>query len=151
MATADQLVGTWELVRWETSYDDGRTIYPMGEDAKGYILYTPDGFMSAVLFRADRPHFTSGEALTANDPEKVAGWNSYYAYGGPFEVQGDRVVHTVAYCIYPNWVGATQVRGISFEGDNLVLSTPPQKTRRGTQTSRVIWSRANRANAGPRP
>jgi hypothetical protein len=48
-------------------------------------------------------------------------------------------------------VGDTQVRGISFEGDNLVLSTPPQKTRRGTQTSRVIWSRANRANAGPRP
>ncbi|MEQ8248560.1 MAG: lipocalin-like domain-containing protein [Alphaproteobacteria bacterium] len=151
MVTADQLVGTWELVRWETSYEDGRKIYPMGEDAQGFILYTPDGFMSAVLFRANRPPFTTGEALTAKDTEKVAGWDGYYAYGGPFEIQGDRVVHTVAHCIYPNWVGDTQVRGISFEDDNLVLSTPPQKTRRGTQTSRVIWKRANRAYTGPRP
>jgi len=144
MATnKEDLLGTWELVRWETTYDDGRTIYPMGEDAKGLILYTTDGYMSAVLFRSDRAPFVSGEALTANDDEKVAGWNGYYSYGGPFEVDGDRVIHTVAHCIYPNWVGDTQVREISFDEDRLILTTPPQKTRRGTQTSRVIWKRAN--------
>jgi len=141
MTSAEQLIGTWQLVRWETTYDDGRTIYPMGEDAKGFILYAPDGHMSAVLFRADRPHFTTGEALTASDAEKVAGWDSFYSYGGPYRIEGDTVIHTVAHCIYPNWLGQEQVRGISFDGDHLVLTTPPQNTRRGTQTSRVIWRR----------
>ncbi len=141
MVKVEQLLGTWELVRWETSYDDGRTIYPMGEDAKGFIMYTTDGYMSAALFRGNRPNFETGEALTASDAEKVAGWDSYYSYGGPFELDGDRVIHTVAHTIYPNWLGGTQVREISFEGAHLILTTPPQKTRRGTQNSRVIWRR----------
>lgn len=141
MVKVEQLLGTWELVRWETSYDDGRTIYPMGEDAKGFIMYTTDGYMSAALFRGNRPNFETGEALTASDAEKVAGWDSYYSYGGPFEIDGDRVIHTVAHTIYPNWLGGTQVREISFEGEHLILTTPPQKTRRGTQNSRVIWRR----------
>lgn len=141
MVKVEQLLGTWELVRWETSYDDGRTIYPMGENAKGFIMYTTDGYMSAALFRGNRPNFETGEALTASDAEKVAGWDSYYSYGGPFELDGDRVIHTVAHTIYPNWLGGTQVREISFEGAHLILTTPPQKTRRGTQNSRVIWRR----------
>ncbi len=141
MVKVEQLLGTWELVRWETSYDDGRTIYPMGEDAKGFIMYTTDGYMSAALFRGNRPNFETGEALTASDAEKVAGWDSYYSYGGPFEIDGDRVIHTVAHTIYPNWLGGTQVREISFEGEHMILTTPPQKTRRGTQNSRVIWRR----------
>jgi hypothetical protein len=143
MATVEQLLGTWELVRWETTYDDGRTIYPMGEDAKGFILYTADGYMSAALFRGDRSDFLTGEALTASDEEKVAGWDSYYSYGGPYRFDGDRVIHTVVHSIYPNWLGGTQVREISFEGEHLILTTPPQKTRRGTQNSRVIWRRPN--------
>ncbi|MEK9945269.1 MAG: lipocalin-like domain-containing protein [Alphaproteobacteria bacterium] len=141
MVKVEQLLGTWELVRWETSYDDGRTIYPMGEDAKGFIMYTTDGYMSAALFRGNRPNFETGEALTASDAEKVAGWDSYYSYGGPFEIDGGRVIHTVAHTIYPNWLGGTQVREISFEGEHMILTTPPQKTRRGTQNSRVIWRR----------
>jgi hypothetical protein len=143
MATVEQLLGTWELVRWETAYDDGRTIYPMGEDAKGYILYTADGYMTAALFRGDRPDFVTGEALTADGAEKIAGWDSYYSYGGPYRLDGDRVIHTVVHSIYPNWLGGTQVREISFEGEHLILTTPPQKTRRGTQNSRVIWRRPN--------
>ena len=113
----------------------------MGEDAKGFILYTTDGYMSAALFRGNRPDFVTGEALTASEAEKVAGWDSYYSYGGPFRIDGDRVIHTVAHSIYPNWLGGTQVREISFEGDHLILTTPPQKTRRGMQNSRVIWQR----------
>jgi len=113
----------------------------MGEDAKGFIIYTTDGYMSAALFRGNRPNFETGEALTASDAEKVAGWDSYYSYGGPFEIDGDRVIHTVAHTIYPNWLGGTQVREISFEGEHMILTTPPQKTRRGTQNSRVIWRR----------
>ena len=57
-------------------------------------------------------------------------------------VEGDRVIHRVETCQYPNWVGQVQERMLRFEGDRLHLLTPAQKTRRGLQTSTVAWRRA---------
>jgi hypothetical protein len=136
-----RLVGAWELERWETRYDDGRAIFPMGEDARGHLLYTADGHMSAFLMRANRPSFVTGEALTASDAEKVAAWNSFYAYAGRFEVSGDTVVHHVYASLYPNWVGQDQPRLVRFEGERLLLTTLPQETRRGVQRSTIRWRR----------
>lgn len=136
------LVGTWLLVSWETIYSDGRTICPMGKDAKGLLMYSADGYMSAALFRADRPRFTSGEMLTASDSEKCAAWNSYFSYAGAYEVSGDELIHHVAVSMYPNWVNEEQRRKVLIEGGRLVLETLPQRTRRGLQHSRVIWRKA---------
>ena len=140
--TPEQLVGTWRLERWETGYDTGRVTHPMGKDAQGLLLYAPDGFMSVVLFQNGRPAFSSGEMLSADAEEKIAGWDSYYSYCGPFEVKGDRVVHHIEACLYPNWIGTTQERQATLAGDHLILKTDPQETRRGVQTSTVTWRRA---------
>lgn len=140
--TPEQLVGTWRLESWETSYDTGRVIHPMGEDAQGLLVYAPDGYMSVVLFRNARAPFTTGEMLSADVQEKIAGWDSYYSYCGPFEVRGDRVVHHIEACLFPNWVGTTQERAATLTGERLILRTDPQKTRRGVQTSTVTWRRA---------
>ena len=137
-----ELLGTWRLVSWRTTYDTGRVIFPMGEDAQGWILYTADGYMAAFLSRAGRPAFTTGEALSADDAEKVAAWDSFFAYSGTYEVDGERVVHHITSSMYPNWVGGDQERNARLDGDTLILTTPPQKTRRGTQTSEVVWRRA---------
>ena len=138
-----RLIGAWELERWETRYDDGRVIHPMGEDARGYLYYTADGHMAAFLMRANRPAFVTGEALTASDAEKVAAWNSFYAYAGRFELEGESVIHHVYASLYPNWVGQDQPRTIRFEGPNLLLTTSPQNTRRGIQRSTIWWRRPN--------
>ena len=38
------LLGGWRLETWSYIYEDGRPPeFPMGADAKGYILYTPQG------------------------------------------------------------------------------------------------------------
>lgn len=140
----DQLVGTWTLERMRTTYDSGRKIYPLGEDAQGWLLYTSDGYMAAFLSRAGRPAFESGEMLSADDAEKVRAWDSFFSYCGRYEVRGDDVVHHVEASLYPNWVGDAQVRTMHLEGDRLTLTTPPQKTRRGVQTSEVVWRRAVR-------
>jgi len=138
----ERLIGTWALERWATSYEDGRVIYPMGEDATGFLLYTPDGHMAALLSRGNRPAFVTGEQLTAAVEEKLHGWDSYFSYSGTFLVEGERVIHRVLTCQYPNWVGQVQERMLRFEGDRLHLLTPAQKTRRGLQTSAVVWHRA---------
>ncbi len=137
----ERLIGAWRLERWTTQYEDGRLIYPMGEDATGFLLYTPDNYMSAFLSRGQRPAFTTGEQLTATAEEKIRGWDSYFSYCGSFSVEGDRVIHRVETCQYPNWVGQVQDRTLRFEGDRLHLLTPAQKTRRGLQTSAVVWRR----------
>ena len=138
----EQLVGTWRLENWETRYDTGRVIHPMGEDAQGLLVYAPDGYMSVVLFRNGRAPFTTGEMLSADADEKIAGWDSYYSYCGPFELKGDCVIHHIEACLYPNWIGTTQERQAVIDGGNLILKTDPPKTRRGVQTSAVTWSRA---------
>lgn len=137
-----RLIGAWRMERWSTQYEDGRQIYPMGEDASGFLLYTPDGYMSAALGRGGRAAFTTGEHLTAAAEEKIRAWDSYFSYCGTFTVDGDRVIHRVQSSSYPNWVGQVQERTVRFEGDHLHLLTPPQRTRRGLQTSTVVWRRA---------
>ncbi len=52
----EQLVGAWRLVSYEIRPRDGGTVtYPLGRDARGWILYTPDGYMSAQLMAPGRP------------------------------------------------------------------------------------------------
>ena len=36
-----------------TTDKDGNVIYPLGEDAKGFIMYNPDGYMSAQIMALD--------------------------------------------------------------------------------------------------
>ena len=60
MATfRDQLVGAWELVEYQAYSADDRsnTIHPMGKNAEGIIMYTPDGYMSAQLQTPGVPSF----------------------------------------------------------------------------------------------
>ena len=140
--SAERLQGTWTLETWRAVYDSGRVIYPMGEDAEGWLLYTAGGYMAAFLARAGRASFTTGEALTADDAEKIAAWDSFFAYSGTYEVVGSTVRHHIDACQYPNWIGDVQVREMVFEDGRLILKTPPQKTGRGTQHSEVIWRRA---------
>ena len=45
----EQVIGTWKLVSYETQDADGNIVYPLGKDAKGFIMYNPDGYMSAQI------------------------------------------------------------------------------------------------------
>jgi len=141
-ASAATLVGTWLLESWETRYEDGRLIYPMGEDALGFLVYSADGYMAATLSFRDRLPFRTGEMLTADVAEKVQGWDSYFSYVGRYSVAGGRVTHHIEASQYPNWVGNDQVRVMTLDDNRLELATLTQTTRRGRQTSHLIWSRS---------
>ena len=42
--TAKDLLGGWRLESWSFVYDDGRPEeFPLGREAQGLILYTPEG------------------------------------------------------------------------------------------------------------
>lgn len=134
-------VGTWRLVSCEVRTADGRVSYPFGEDALGYIMYTAEGRMGVILADANRPRFASGDILGGSTEEMVAAAQSFVSYFGTYEVRGDRVIHHIEVSFFPNWTGVDQERVFEFDGDRLLLSTPPTLVQGTLQTAHLIWER----------
>ena len=67
------LVGAWRLVSCvETDVATGEVFLPIGEHPHGFILYTPDGYMSAQLSAAERADFASGDMYRGVPDDYVA-------------------------------------------------------------------------------
>jgi hypothetical protein len=130
------LAGTYQLVRWQITRE-GVTRYPYGEDAIGQLVYSADGYMSGTVARASRPALDAQNPRRASDAAKVAAFDSFFHYAGPFAIEGDEVVHTVALAHNPGFVGTVQRRKMSFDGDTLVLSAVD-----GRDHHRLTWRRA---------
>ena len=140
------LIGAWRLVTYEAHAGD-EVSYPLGEDASGYIMYTPDGYMSVLIMAADRANFASDDILGGTDEEKLAAAGTFISYCGEYEFLGDRVVHKIETAFYPNRVGTEQVRYVRLEGDEIVLTTPPMVIHGTSRSGRLVWERA--APRGP--
>jgi hypothetical protein len=91
----ERFVGTWKLASFETRGEDGEVTYPFGKDALGYIMYSPDGYMSVTLLPKNRRRFKTQDILGGTIEEKVAAAESYISYFGRYEVLQDRVIHHV--------------------------------------------------------
>ncbi len=60
LAIRQSLVGAWSLLECAELLRDGSRRLPLGEHARGQVIYTDDGRMSAQLVRAGRACFPSG-------------------------------------------------------------------------------------------
>ncbi len=141
----DRLVGAWELVSYRLVAEDQSVTYPLGNDARGFILYTPDGYMSAQLMAAGRAAYASGHPHAGTTAEMSAAAGGYIAYSGPFLVDEatQTLKHTMAVSLFPNWVGDTQVRTSKLDGDSLTLSTSGPVSNRGFAATPIVeWRRA---------
>jgi hypothetical protein len=147
----DPLQGTWQLVRWQITYGDGRKCtLPFGEAATGLIQYTQDGHMSACIARVGRVPLSSESVRSAPEAERLAAFDSYFQYAGPYELRrgaglstGVQVVHHVTMSLNPNFVGSDQVRDVQFDAAGL-LTLSASDTVPGTPVARhhrLIWKR----------
>ena len=134
--TATDLIGGWRLESWALVYEDGRAAeYPLGRDALGYILYTPDGHMSATLSRAKRKPLAS-----QSQAEKAQAFDDVFAYAGRYEVRGEAVFHTIAVATNPALQGITSTRNVMLDGNRLTL-TGPDFSPDAPRFHRIIWRR----------
>jgi hypothetical protein len=76
---ASQLVGVWKLVNY-TVEQEGQENSPFGPEPAGFLIYTPEGFVSAQLMRPGRPLF-QGHDWQGADEYQQAG-SDYIAYCG---------------------------------------------------------------------
>jgi hypothetical protein len=146
---AHPLLGTWHLLRWDISYSDGRPpTLPYGADATGLILYTADGWMNACIGRARRPSLSSDSVRSAPEAERLAAFESWFQYAGPYTLResGGRlqVVHRVTHALNPNFVGTEQVRNVDFDAEG-TLTLSASDTVPGSSVERhhrLRWGRA---------
>ncbi|MGX7091543.1 lipocalin-like domain-containing protein [Hutsoniella sourekii] len=122
MSLRDKLIGTWRLVSYQTE-EDGQIVYPFGEDATGFIMYNPDGYMSAQLQKQGRPAYESGDIHTGSQEEMAAAAHGYLAYSGRFEVDEakNQVTHYMDVSMNPTWQGQSQPRIGQIDGDILSI------------------------------
>jgi len=146
---AYRLVGTWRLVRWENRDTDGTITYPLGLDAQGYIMYNPDGYMSVLITRSDRPALEAGDMGGGTDEELARAAATCVAYCGRYEVRPGRVVHYVETSLFPNWVGTTQERFLDLKGSLLTLSTAPLLYAGQERKAYLVWQRVQDASLPP--
>ncbi len=123
--TPDEIVGAWRLAQ-ATEHDtgvDGEPVvaHPFGENPRGLILYTPDGYVSAVI-------------TTATDD------NLPSVYAGTFEVTDAGLVHDVEVGLEPAGSGTVQHRGARLVDGDLWLSAAMAEGHE----IRLRWVRATR-------
>jgi hypothetical protein len=125
---APNLAGTWTLVAADVLHPDGTHEHDYGAAPKGLLLIDGDGRYSLQIFKAERPHFATGDKLTGTEAEyKAAVLGSSTHFG---TLSADAVAGTLTFKIgaasFPNWEGAVQTRRYELEGDELSYRIPPR-------------------------
>ena len=124
-AGSEELYGTWRLVSFVSQVvATGEKTDYFGKAPRGFLSYSRDGRMSAILVKDERPKPTDLAKVT--NEERVELFKTMIAYGGTFSVAGDVVTHQVDISWNGNWTGTSQVRNIKLDGRKLYISTNPQ-------------------------
>lgn len=122
----------------------------MGRGATGYLAYTADGTMVAMMGSGDRSPFASDDVTGGTDAERAGAFASFIAYAGRYEVTKDAVIHYVEASLFPNWIGTRQRRGwqLDASGRELTLTAPAILLGGETRTHRLTWERTEQSEAG---
>jgi hypothetical protein len=114
----ERLLGVWKLEAFEIEFQDtGERTPPFGAHPNGYIIFTAEGRMMALLTAA-------GRQVPQTDAECAAALRSMYAYSGTYRLEGDRWLTKVDTAWNEAWTGTDQLRFYRFDGEKLVVTTP---------------------------
>ena len=141
----DALVGTWKLVSATTMTEKGEVTNtePYGKNPTGFLTYTSDGRMMAIIADGGRKPFS---ALPASVEERAEAFSTFFAYAGRYTVSGDRVIHHIEAASRQDWANTDQVRFVlKLEDNRLTLRTQPLVPSRAAKAMRilqeVVWDR----------
>jgi hypothetical protein len=139
--TNDRLVGTWRLVSASSTTLGGeRSETPYGLNPAGFLTYTEDGRVTALISYGGRKPI-SGRTGTFALEEQAEAFKTFLAYAGRFTLNGDTVIHHIEISSIQNYVDKELVRSVKFEGERIILVTPPTLVNGKVQTVELIWQR----------
>jgi hypothetical protein len=136
--SAPELVGTWKLVSASSVTANGRRDEtPYGASPAGFLTYTEDGRVTAMISYAGRKPLPAVPKME----EQAEAYKTFFAYAGRYTLNHDKVIHHVEVCSFQNYVNKDLVRSLKFQGDQIVLATPPSLIDGTIQTVEIIWQR----------
>lgn len=141
-ALHERILGSWRMLSWTRRLSaSGECTDALGAHPFGYINYAPDGRVMVFVLRSNRARPAQNPPSPA---EKLALFDSMFAYVGRYEVLADRVVHTLDGSWNELWTGTQQTRLLHFEGPHLIYDTPETIDPMDGQlcTYQVIFERA---------
>jgi hypothetical protein len=139
----DILVGTWKLVSASLSTASGdRNDAPFGPSPTGFLTYTREGKMSAMISYSGRKPLSVSDLSLAAVEEKAEAFSTFLAYAGRYTLMEGKIIHHVEISSIQNWVNTDLVRLIKFQSDQIILVTPPTSINGKIQTWELVWERA---------
>lgn len=112
------LIGVWKLLSYQTEIQDGGERRAMfGERPTGYIIFTGEGRMMAVIE-------AEGRTAPSSDSDRATLLKSLIAYSGKYRVEGKQWITTVDVSWNPAWDGTDQVRSYEIIGNRLNVTSP---------------------------
>lgn len=118
----EAILGSWKLISWVTrDVATGERHDALGPDPRGMVMYTP----KRVTFLILRNNRKRPEQTPPSDDEKVALYDTMFAYSGPYTVEPDRIVHHVDLSWNEAWSGTDQVRFCRVDDNRLTYSSAP--------------------------
>lgn len=138
----ETLVGTWKLVSATDTTEKGEVRDAYGRDPTGFLTYTADGRMMAIITSGGRKPLSVRDRVSAPTEERAEAFATVVAYAGRYTFAGDRVVHHVEADVMQNLVNTDQVRFIvKIERNRVTLRTQPF-LKNGVQiTQELVWER----------
>jgi hypothetical protein len=138
----DRLAGTWKLVSASSSTASGeRNDAPFSPSPAGFLTYTQDGRVTAMISYGGRKPLSSSDSRLAPREEEAEAFRTFLANAGRYRLDGDKVIHHVEISSIQNWVETDLIRSIKFEGERIVLLTPPAPDGGTIHTFELIWER----------
>jgi hypothetical protein len=122
-AAENPLLGTWKLKSFVREVAaTGERYNERGEHPNGYLGYTADGRMYAIMTWDNRanPH-----DVVATNEERIKLYGTMISYAGTYTVDAEKVIHHVDISWNQAWTGTDQVRFYKLEGNTLTITSAP--------------------------
>jgi hypothetical protein len=133
------IVGAWNLVSFDVDEGKGADRPRFGPDPVGYLIYSAQARMAAVLGGTHRPELKSPAGTASSEEARSESIRNFLAYAGRYEVRGDRVFHHVEVSIFTNLAGTTLERQFAIAGDQLTIRTLPPEIWGSSNV--LVWKR----------
>ena len=140
-AAENSLLGTWKLKSFvrEVSATGERYNY-MGEHPNGYLSYSPDGRMYAIITGDNR---IKPDDVAPTDEERAKLHRTLTAYAGTYTVDADKVIHHVDISWNEAWTGTNQIRFYKLDANTLTITSAPNKSPADGREGRsvLVWEK----------
>ena len=133
------LLGTWKLKAYVVTTAAGVRSTPYGEHPTGYLSYSADGRMQVMAAANDR---IVPVGAAPPDKERVALYDTMFAYAGTYSVEAGKVIHHVDISWNETWTGTDQIRLFEMSGNTLTLTTHFTDSATGTESHyAAVWEK----------